>query len=205
MAARPASSSRCRRPFRFGFDSATGDLYVGDVGQAAYEELDYAPQGATGFNFGWPAYEGAVPATSLSNTLWCNAASAVRPELRAGSTATPPIVSIDRRSSGCSGSFCDYSSVIGGVVYRGNAIAKLKGAYLFGDYVGKRMGALYQVGTKTSRVATLRKRCDGSDEACLPVAAGVNELTGIVEGADGEVYLVASRTKLMKLVPAAQP
>ncbi len=175
-----------RNPFRFGFDSHTGDLYIGDVGQSAFEEINIAPKGATGLNFGWAAFEG--------NDATCKGRS-----LRAGSQHTPPILSIDRRG-GSKSPFFDYKSVIGGVVYRGKAIEKLRGAYLFGDFEGKRLGALYRCGQQMSPVATLLRACEGTDEACFPMAAGVTSVAAIVEGAEGEVYLVVSRSKLMKLV-----
>jgi glucose/arabinose dehydrogenase len=175
-----------RNPFRFGFDSYTGDLYVGDVGQEAYEEINFAPKGSTGFNFGWAAFEGT-------------SATCVGRMLRAGSQHTTPIVVVDRRA-GSQSPFFDYHSVIGGVVYRGADIEKLRGAYLFGDYVGTRLGAVYQCGQQTSAISTLLRSCDGNDEACLPTAAGITSVAAIVEGTDREVYIVASRTKLLKLV-----
>lgn len=181
-----------RNPFRFGFDRATGDLYIGDVGQDTYEEIHVASAAQKGLNFGWAAYEGTRST--------CTGKS-----LRPGSTHTPPIVEAHRARFTCSGPYCDYQSIIGGVVYRGSAVPKLKGAYLFGDYFGRRMGALYHCGTSTSEVTLINKRCDPNapTEACFVGMNGapqLNELTAIVEDNAGELYLVANRETLLKIV-----
>ena len=52
-----------RNPWRFSFDRANGDLYIGDVGQGSWEEIDYVPRAQLGrlANFGWAVYEGRAP------------------------------------------------------------------------------------------------------------------------------------------------
>ncbi|HMJ15684.1 MAG TPA: PQQ-dependent sugar dehydrogenase [Polyangiaceae bacterium] len=181
-----------RNPFRFNFDRATGDLYIGDVGQWGFEELDVAPRNSAGLNFGWGAFEGTT-ATCTGRTL------------RPGSVHTPPAFVADRRAGSC-GQFCDWTSVVAGVVYRGTAIPALAGTYLFGDYTGARMVALTRCGTQTSPVSVIRKQCAGAGagEACFSSvggAAGLGAMTAIVEGNDGELYLVANRNTLLKVVP----
>lgn len=183
-----------RNPFRFGFDSATGDLYIGDVGQLAFEEIDFAPKNSTGLNFGWADYEANAADTCSSDLT-----------LREGSTHTPPIFAPDRVGGSTPG-FGGYNSIIGGVVYRGTAVPELAGAYLFGDYQAPRMGALYQCGTTTSPVTPILKACDFNepDAACFEGKNGIDDLgnlTAIVEGNDKEVYLVANRNALYKIVP----
>ncbi|MCX6523368.1 MAG: PQQ-dependent sugar dehydrogenase [Actinobacteria bacterium] len=107
-----------RNPWRFSFDSATGDLWVGDVGQNQTEEINFLPasQGAgRGANLGWDIYEGTAefedpnPATGASSA----------------GPFTQPLVSYSH-DEGC--------SVTGGVVYRGKAIPALQGAYLYTDF-----------------------------------------------------------------------
>jgi glucose/arabinose dehydrogenase len=121
-AARPEIwSTGLRNPWRFSFDPATGDLWIGDVGQNAIEEIDRvtAAQGAgRGTNFGWSAYEG----------------SARYNEDQDAPNAWPPLHEYHHGSDGC--------SVTGGVVYRGSAIPALRGAYLFGDYCAAGVRAL---------------------------------------------------------------
>jgi glucose/arabinose dehydrogenase len=182
-----------RNPFRFSFDRVTGELYIGDVGQNSYEELDVAPPGATGLNFGWAALEG-TQATCQGRTL------------RPGATPTAPIFVADRRPGQC-GDYCDWTSVVAGAVYRGSAIPSLAGTYLFGDYTGARVVALKHCGTETSPVAHIRRSCSGAapGEACLGSVGGAaiaGELTAIVEGNDAEIYFVANRNTVLKLVPA---
>ena len=180
-----------RNPYRFSFDRETGDLFVGDVGQDDYEEVDFAPAGASGINFGWATYE----ATHEVGRGF---------ELNASIAHTLPIVEVDRRSA-ATGPFSDYKSVIGGSVYRGSAIPFLWGVYLFGDYVGDRMGALYQCGSVTSEITPVHRNCDPNApaEACLEHAVDVpriDALTAIVEDHAGELYLVVNRNQLVKIV-----
>ena len=98
-----------RNPWRFSFDRANGDLYIGDVGQDAWEEVDRQPAGSRGGeNYGWNAFEGTHCFHNCS-----------------GVSYVPPIVEYSH-GSGC--------SVTGGYVYRGSAQPALKGIYVFGDY-----------------------------------------------------------------------
>ncbi len=109
-----------RNPWRFSFDRATGDLYIGDVGQDTWEEIDFLPAGTPGgTNFGWNLREGL---------------HAFKGDSPAGLVTVDPIFEY-KHPTGC--------SVTGGVVYRGGAIAELQGIYLFGDYCnGKIWGLL---------------------------------------------------------------
>jgi len=181
-----------RNPFRYSFDRATGDLYLGDVGQNTYEEVDFAPAGAKGLNFGWASFE-------------ANSGSICTRPLREGSTHTPPIFVADRTASATS-PFSDYNAVIGGVVYRGKALPQLNGVYFFGGYRGARLGALYQCGETTSPVTPVTKSCNPNtpSESCLrslPGTPGFSELRAIVEDHDGEMYVVANGNSLLKVVP----
>ncbi|MCL5996731.1 MAG: PQQ-dependent sugar dehydrogenase [Chloroflexi bacterium] len=100
-----------RNPWRFSFDRATGDLYIADVGQNKYEEIDFQPAGSTGGeNYGWNLREGFEPYGG-------NAADE--------SGLTAPIYQYGR-DAGC--------SVTGGYVYRGKALPSLDGVYLYSDY-----------------------------------------------------------------------
>jgi glucose/arabinose dehydrogenase len=106
-----------RNPFRFSFDRANGDIYIGDVGQGAWEEVDRAPAGSGLLNFGWARMEGNHPV-----------GSATPPP-----NHTPPIHEYSHSSGGC--------VVTGGFVYRGSAIPGLVGTYVFNDMcIGKLWG-----------------------------------------------------------------
>ena len=99
-----------RNPWRFSFDTATGDLWIGDVGQSAWEEIDLEPAGSPGgSNFGWDRLEGTHPfeGTAVPGSI-------------------PPIYEYAHGDGSC--------AVTGGYVYRGERIPDLAGAYVFGDY-----------------------------------------------------------------------
>jgi hypothetical protein len=108
-----------RNPWRFSFDPVTGFLYVGDVGQNLYEEVDVITNGA---NCGWAYYEGL----HLAKTLYSNQ-STILTNPPAGLTF--PIQEIPHNGT------ANYTgnSVIGGVVYRGNRLTQLYGNYIFSD------------------------------------------------------------------------
>jgi glucose/arabinose dehydrogenase len=101
-----------RNPWRFSFDRATGDLYVADVGQNRYEEVNWQPAGsAGGENYGWDVMEGRhcyEPSTGCEPT-----------------GLVQPIAEYDH-NLGC--------SVTGGYVYRGSQIPQLEGVYIYGDF-----------------------------------------------------------------------
>ena len=84
-AIRASGCSACATRTGSRFDRANDDLYIGDVGQDAYEELDYVAAGGKGLNFGWPGVEGLHPGTCAGKTL------------PAGATPTAPIFEADRR------------------------------------------------------------------------------------------------------------
>ncbi|MFE0176022.1 PQQ-dependent sugar dehydrogenase [Streptomyces sp. NPDC059002] len=100
-----------RNPWRFSFDAGTGDLLIGDVGQSAWEEIDWASaKSEGGENYGWSQMEGNHPfrdGTEPANHV-------------------PPVHEYDRTGLGC--------SVTGGYVYRGRAIPELRGQYVYSDY-----------------------------------------------------------------------
>jgi len=98
-----------RNPWRFSFDKVTGDLYIGDVGQNTWEEIDFVPRGQGGLNFGWNYIEG-------------NHAFSGNPP--ASNQFTYPVAEYNH-ANGC--------SVTGGYVYRG-AMPEWNGVYLYGDY-----------------------------------------------------------------------
>ena len=107
-----------RNPWRFSFDRKTGDLWIGDVGQGAWEEVDFQPAGAPGgANYGWRVTEGAH---CYSPPSGCSFAG-----------ITPPVAEYGHVSGNC--------SVTGGFVYRGGAFARLNGVYFFADYCSGRL------------------------------------------------------------------
>jgi len=114
-----------RNPWRFSFDRATGDLYIGDVGQNLYEEIDFQPSGsAGGKNYGWNVMEGAhcYGGPACDNT-----------------GLVLPVAEYDHSQGDC--------SVTGGLVYRGAEFPSLQGIYVYGDFCTGRIRGLRKNGT----------------------------------------------------------
>jgi glucose/arabinose dehydrogenase len=117
-----------RNPWRFSLDRATGDMWIGDVGQEHFEEIDYTRHDRAGINFGWNLREGAHPYN--------------------GGTAPPgahgPLLERSHATGDC--------AIVGGYVYRGTVIGALRGAYVYGDFcTGKLFAAVQSNGTVTQR------------------------------------------------------
>ena len=110
-----------RNPWRISFDSGTGDLYIADVGQDVWEEIDFSGHNAPGLNYGWKYFEGSH-------------AYIGRPA--ATEKMTYPVAEYSHNEGGC--------SVTGGYVYRGAALPEWLGIYLYGDYcTGKLWGLIH--------------------------------------------------------------
>ena len=109
-----------RNPFRFSFDSATGDLWIGDVGQNAREEINFQPASSEGGeNYGWKFMEG-----TLCNTCDLDNCSTVTPIPCNSPQLTMPVHDYGRSVG---------EVIIGGYVYHGTLIPDLDGCYVFGD------------------------------------------------------------------------
>ncbi len=107
-----------RNPWRFSFDRATDDVWIADVGQGEWEEIDMLPFAtAAGANFGWPVFEG-------------------NHGYRAGSApnAIAPVFEASHADGNC--------SITGGFVYRGSRIPDLVGSYVFSDYCNPAVRAI---------------------------------------------------------------
>lgn len=110
-----------RNPFRFSFDSVAGSIWIGDVGQDRFEEIDYRPRGQlAGVNFGWSRFEGFSQYSSRAAT----------------SPVFPVIV---EAHSGPSGTHENWCAVIGGYVAHDPAVPQLAGRYLFADHCSGRI------------------------------------------------------------------
>lgn len=106
-----------RNPWRYSFDRLTGDMWIGDVGQNAWEEVDFWPAGDnSGPNFGWRCREGFVATPGVSQS-GCAAAGPF----------VEPVAVFNHTSEG-------WCAVIGGYVYRGPSFQHLYGKYIFTDY-----------------------------------------------------------------------
>ena len=112
-----------RNPWRFSFDRETGNLFIADVGQDAFEEVDRQPAGSSGGeNYGWNVTE----AFECYNSASCDTTG-----------LTMPVFSYARADGNC--------SVTGGSVYRGREFPDMQGLYLYGDYCSGRIWGLRQI------------------------------------------------------------
>lgn len=110
-----------RNPWRFSFDLQTHDLFIADVGQNAYEEVDFIPAGSgAGYNYGWRFREGLHP---------------YKNDPPAGLKLVDPVWEYGH-DQGC--------SISGGYVYRGKLVPEMDGTYITGDYCNGRIWGLKQ-------------------------------------------------------------
>jgi glucose/arabinose dehydrogenase len=156
-----------RNPWRFSFDRASGDLYIADVGQSAWEEVDYVPRARlrTLMNFGWAVYEG-------------NAAYDSGRTLDPEGTYVPP-VQVYSHDEGC--------SVTGGFVYRGKAQPDLVGRYVYGDYCS---GTVWSLRIEAGKAVDVRRepyQIQGLTSFGEDARGGLYAVTG-----SGVVYRIAA-------------
>lgn len=169
-----------RNAWRNGFDRATGDLYIGDVGQNLWEEIDYQPAGAGGRNYGWRKFEGFA----LYNCPGpCDSSGLTRPVYSYAHSGSP---------GGC--------AVVGGYVYRGAAIPAVQGTYFFSDYCSNRVLTFHMAG------GVLTEFTDRTAEMA-PAVGSLSGITSFGEDGRGEMYVVTQGSggpdgAVYKIVPA---
>ena len=153
-----------RNPWKIYVDPFTDDLYIGDVGQNAVEEIDIVDGSARGLNFGWRCKE-ANNCTGLSGCT-CSSGS-----------LTNPVFAYNQGSAGY--------SVTGGVVYYGCAIPDLQGTYFFADYGSGNIWSLRYNGSGGYNSYTNRNELETSIEGF-----GVDNIPSFGTDAQGEVYIL---------------
>ena len=166
-----------RNPWRFSFDRKTGDLWIGDVGQNKWEEIDFAAVGtAAGLNFGWRVREAAHDFNTDDP----------RPENM-----------VDPIHEYAQGGPRNARSVTGGYVYRGKAVPTLESWYVFGDYVSGQVWAIQQQAGQRTAYVDLSKYLDKQGVGYVPGLASFGE------DAAGELYLLSlSGGEIYRLVKA---
>ncbi len=149
-----------RNPWRFSFDRVTGDLYIGDVGQVLWEEIDFEPAASPGgVNYGWDCREGAHPYDDPNGDMNVNCGPVV---------SVDPVLEYHHSTGGC--------SVTGGYVYRGGVQSFLTGSYLYSDFCNGTIRRGFQGGGGAWT----------SQALSVPVLSG---LSSFGEGETGRVYL----------------
>ncbi len=168
-----------RNPWRFSFDRATGDLFIADVGQQTFEEIDFQPADSRGGeNYGWDIFE---------------ADSCFEPD-PAPDCPEPPerdafVFPIHQygRSLG--------ASVTGGFVYRGCVLRSLDGTYLFSDFVRQGIRTLDVVNGAVTRVGEISSSIE------LPDGLDIRSVSSFGEDARGEIYIVDRQGEVFLLAP----
>ncbi len=167
-----------RNPWRNAFDPLTGDLYIADVGQADWEEIDFQPGDSPGGeNWGWRCREGAHNFDFSGDCLTATLLDPIYEYHHIGTT------------SRC--------SIIGGEVYRGCAIPWLRGAYFFADLCSNQVWSFRYVGAVTEfqeRTAELASR-----------GAVIRSVTSFGRDAEGELYLCGQTGGIFKIIPTVEP
>ncbi|HUD72613.1 MAG TPA: PQQ-dependent sugar dehydrogenase [Dongiaceae bacterium] len=176
-----------RNPWRSAFDAQTGDLYIADVGQNCWEEVNVLSGGGpAGTNFGWRSMEGNHCFSGADDfncdpaPVFCTGAAACNdPSLRR------PVLEFDH-NTGC--------SVTGGVVYRGCQMPALGGTYFYGDYCAGFVRSFRWVG---GAVTDLQDRTAELD----PAGSLPSQLVSFGTDGRGEVYLVARSGQVLRIGP----
>lgn len=167
-----------RNPWRPSFDRATGDLYIADVGQNTWEEIDFQPAGdAGGHNYGWRCREGNVD--FIVDSV-CD-----------GQTFVPPVYVYQHVNGNC--------SVSGGYVYRGCAIPSLQGHYFFADYCSSQIWSFRYNGSVTNFTNRTAQLAPGGGQSIVSI-------TSFGEDAYGELYICdQSGGEVFKIIPVGPP
>lgn len=163
-----------RNPWRCSFDRATGDLWIGDVGQDVIEEIDFEAAGDPGGrNYGWRCMEG-TRCTGLGGCT-CDAP-----------TLTMPIHEYSHNP---------HCSVTGGHVYRGALIPHLRGTYFFADYCSAEIWSFRYDGSSKTDFATRTSELAPND------GSSINSIVSFGEDASGEVYICDLGGEVFRIVP----
>jgi glucose/arabinose dehydrogenase len=163
-----------RNPWRWSFDRVKGDLWIGDVGQGSWEEIDRSTKtsgGGRGLNYGWDTMEGRhcyEPSSGCSS-----------------SGRTLPVAEFAHVVSG-PGPDEDNCSITGGFVYRGNLYTRLRGGYFYSDYCSGRIWVL---------PSTVSSPATGRELLNTPYS-----ITSFGESEGGELYVVAQNGTILQLV-----
>lgn len=158
-----------RNPWRTTFDPCTGDMYVADVGQNQWEEINVEPANkGSGSNYGWRVMEGTHCYNPSSG---CDQSGKVL-----------PVAEYDH-SSGC--------SVTGGHVYRGSSIAWLRGTYIYADYCSGRFWSFAWNGSQATGLAEITDDINPS--------AAVKNITSFGQDAAGEIYVTSFNGQVYRI------
>jgi hypothetical protein len=139
-----------RNPYRASFDRPTGDLWIGDVGQGRFEEVNRIAAGTSGQNFGWRPLEGTLPTPGVGDPI------------PAGTTL--PITGYTHANGD--------RSITGGYVFRGRGLSEIAGRYVFGDFISGRIWSIARDGTGLTELTGLAASVGGANWSSFGVDGG---------------------------------
>ena len=157
-------ASGIRNPWRFSFDRLTGDMYMGDVGQNAWEEINFQPASSTGGeDYGWRCKEGNACFNNNTTGCSCSDTSLVDP------------IQVYSHSLGF--------SITGGYVYRGSKIPSLDGTYFYAEFGTNRIWSFKYDGTTLTDFTERTSELD-------PAVGSISNIASFGEDDNGEMYIV---------------
>lgn len=182
-----------RNPWRDSFDTVTGDIYLGDVGQGCWEEVDLLPTGTSGQNFGWRNFEGLH---CFNATQGCTATNS---PAGCPNACSDPAPSGDPLPNGTTLPIYNYSSsvnpecaITGGYVYRGCRMPNFRGKYFYGDYCAGTILSFLPNGGVPNTFESWTSQ----------VGSGLtNSLTSFGTDAQGELYFCDRKGTVYMLLP----
>jgi glucose/arabinose dehydrogenase len=196
-----------RNPYRFSFDRQTGDLLLGDAGQDMWEEVDVVRKGG---NYGWNVKEGTHCVDTADFTNVPDSCPAVDAET--GDPLVDPVIEIPNSGNPLVPQGSGIVVVVGGYVYRGDAIPELQGRYVFGAFTTEDLdagpaGKIFVADPRTSGMWN-REDLDFGNVAGENLGRFV---LSFAEDGDGELYVLTTKNagptgstgEVLKLVPAA--
>ena len=169
-----------RNVWRFSFDNNNGDIYMGDVGQYLWEEINYLEFGENGGNFGWNIMEG----NHCYSEPGCDKEGFINPIFEYPSDANYPFSLMgikEKNVSGC--------SVTGGYIYRGDQIKSLYGLYIFSDFC---TGKIWALDPLKNIVQEITEPLLGSEK---------HMISSFSQDINNEIYIVEFSGKIYKIEP----
>lgn len=167
-----------RNPFRNSFDRATGELWIGDVGQGAIEEIDRVQITQGGLNLGWPLYEGS------------------RPLLGAGPAGlTMPVAEYAHGAGPLQG-----NSVTGGFVYRG-PVEQLQGQYIFADFASDNIWSV-PIASLPAGTTASSSSFTNRNAAFTPNAGSLSSIVSFGEDETGNLFMVSIGGAVFMIQPS---
>ncbi|MCA9197264.1 MAG: PQQ-dependent sugar dehydrogenase [Planctomycetales bacterium] len=159
-----------RNPWRNSFDRDTGDLYIADVGQAEWEEVNFQPAGVSGANYGWRLREADIATPQVG-----------------GPEPADHVTPIHAYAHDANGGF----SITGGYVYRG-PIEELQGEYFFADFVSNRIWSLQHDGSQATSVTDQTTAIRANE-------GGIGSIASFAEDAAGNLYILSLDGDIFRL------